>query len=183
MSEPDWGAERERLTRRSLAQAGLVFGPLVGIVLTLGAVSDHPTYVPGDPRNEPLYWIVTAVVGVAVAIVVVTLAMHELRRGPGPEPGPSTQAGGRDEAWIRRRVAALRRQDRRRDNARGLLVIGPALAAIAIFSVITGRGIYESGDFRLAPGYEIAVVVGGIALGTAIVIFGLRELRRSRDDP
>ena len=81
MSEPDWGAERERLIRRTLAQAGLVFGPLVGVVLTLGAVSDHPAYVRGDPRNEPLYWIVTAVVGVAAAILIVTLSIRELRRG------------------------------------------------------------------------------------------------------
>ena len=82
MAEPDWGAERERLRRRSLAMAGLVFGPLVGVVLILGAVSDHPAYVRGDPRNEPLYWIVTAVVGIASAIVIVTLAIRELRREP-----------------------------------------------------------------------------------------------------
>ena len=81
MSEPDWEAERERLIRRSLAWFGLVFGPLVGVVLILGAVSDHPAYVPGDPRNEPLYWIVTAVVGIAVALVVTPLAIRELRRG------------------------------------------------------------------------------------------------------
>jgi len=182
MSEPDWGAERERLTRRSLAQAGLVFGPLVGVVLILGAVSDHPSYMPGDPRSEPLYWIVTAVVGIAVAITVVTLAMRELRRGQGRDPGPSIQAAGTDEEMIHRRLAELRRQYQRRDNARALLVIGPALAAIAVFSIITGRGIYEPGDFRLEPGYEIAVVVGGIALGAAIAAIGLRELHRSRDD-
>ena len=82
MSEPDWSAERERLIRRSLAQAGLVFGPLVGVVLTLSAVSDHPAYVRRDPRNEPLYWIVTAVVGITSAIVIVTLAIRELRGEP-----------------------------------------------------------------------------------------------------
>src|SRR3954452_6078019 len=80
-SEPDWGAEREWFRRRALAKAGLVFGPLVGVVLTVGAVSDHPAYAPGDPRNEPLYWIVTAIVGVAASIVIVVLAVRELRRG------------------------------------------------------------------------------------------------------
>jgi len=84
---------------------------------------------------------------------------------------------------IRQRAAVSRRQERRNDNARLLLVIGPCLAAVAIFSVITGRGIYGPGDFRLEPAYEVAIIAGGVVLGTAMVIIGLRGLRRSRDDP
>ena len=84
---------------------------------------------------------------------------------------------------IRQRAAESRRQERRHDNARLLLVMGPCLAAVAIFSVITGRGIYEPGDWRLEPAYEVAVIAGGVVLGTAMVILGFRALRQSRDDP
>jgi hypothetical protein len=195
MSEPDWDAERERLVRRSLAQAGLVFGPLVGLVLTFDAVSDHPVYVPGDPRNEPLYWIATAVVGVAAAIIIVTLSVGELRRGrrvipvwgeadPGLRHRRAPIAMSDDEREvIRQRAAESRRQERRRDNARLLLVMGPCFTAVAIFSVFTGGGIYEPGDWRLEPAYVVGVIVAGVVLGTAMVLIGIREIRRSKEAP
>ena len=80
MSQPDWEAERRRLRRRALAHAGLIFGPALGVLLIVGATADHPAYVPGDWRNEPLYWIVTAGVGIVAAVGILGLSIRELRR-------------------------------------------------------------------------------------------------------
>jgi hypothetical protein len=79
----DERGRRRRLSSRRNAWFSLIVS--AGIVLVFGTKIFGPRdYPAGDPRNEPLFWVVIGVFALLVVSVLVVGAIQTLRRGPTP---------------------------------------------------------------------------------------------------
>jgi RsiW-degrading membrane proteinase PrsW (M82 family) len=57
----------------------LIVAPVVLVSAVLTAIEPHH-YPPGDFRNEPIFWVVFAVVAVTLALFLVIGSIHEVSR-------------------------------------------------------------------------------------------------------
>jgi len=80
----DKGERRRRLNSRTNAY-NLLIGSAVILIVAGGAIFLTPhDYPAGDPRNEPIFWIVVGVIALLFAGVSVVAALRTLLRPPTP---------------------------------------------------------------------------------------------------
>jgi hypothetical protein len=79
MNERDWDAFRRGARRRSAAVMGLILGPIILLGAAVKVVEPHD-YPAGDPRNEPLFWMMFAVVALVLVGSLLVGSIRELRK-------------------------------------------------------------------------------------------------------
>jgi uncharacterized membrane protein YozB (DUF420 family) len=84
MNEQDWEAFRRRARRRSGAMMVLIVGPVILFVVAVTVFRPHH-FPAGDIRNEPLFWIVAAIIAVAFIGTLIAGSVRELRRPDDPD--------------------------------------------------------------------------------------------------